>query len=337
MSTDSGHNSKKLKNLNWLLLVALIFLIVVLSTYFYSFHHTLSSDKSEWGTFGDFVGGTLNPLFAFLSLFAIIYTIRIQTEELEYSRKELEATKEELEKSRIAQQEQSESFKIQNESIKQQAFENTFFQLVNALTDTKNNISVNVKIGKTHTHHAYDNPQRAVFKIHTSYSINGLEEKLIKLDVRKDKEFQSYEAIKIYLQILKSDKSKITPAVYNKFNKEYEGYTGTYFGQIYQILKFIKNSPIAEEKKQDYVNLFRAQFSKEELEFLFYHCLGVVGSKRFKPLVEEFQFFEHISLNNEIKQNITDYAINAFGDNEEITEIFPKNMEEKTENLPISE
>lgn len=327
MSTDIEKNSKKLKNLNWLLYVAIALLIVTIGFYFFNFNNGFSTERSDWGTFGDFVGGTLNPLFAFLSLFAIIYTIRIQTEELEYSREELKATKEELEKSRIAQEEQSQSFKIQNESIKQQAFENTFFQLVNALIDTKNNISVNVK-GSFH--------RDANGKGHTFYSINNLKAKEIKLNANEDKEFKSYEAIKIYLQILNSNINKITPAIYDRFNKDYEGYTGTYFGQIYQILKFIKSSSIAETKKQDYVNLFRAQFTKEELEFLFYHCLGEIGSKRFKPLVEEFEFFEHISLNDEIKKNITDYEIKAFGDNKEIRELFHKNMEEKTKNLPIS-
>jgi len=72
-----------------------------------------NSKNSGWGTFGDFIGGTLNPLFALFSLFAIISTIRIQTEELELSREELRDTKEELKKSREAQEEQSNSLKIQ--------------------------------------------------------------------------------------------------------------------------------------------------------------------------------------------------------------------------------
>jgi len=118
MSSTKKQNSIKLKNLNWLLYIAIGLLIITAFIYFANFNNGFSHDKNDWGTFGDFMGGTLNPLFAFLSLFAIIYTIRIQTQELEYSREELKATKEELEKSRIAQQEQSESFKIQNKSIK---------------------------------------------------------------------------------------------------------------------------------------------------------------------------------------------------------------------------
>lgn len=92
---------------------------------------------------------------------------------------------------------------------------------------------------------------------------------------------------------------------YDKFNDIYERYTGTYFGQIYQILKFIDDS--YKEKKiensQRYVNIFRAQFTKDELKFLFYHCLGSIGKRRFKKLVEDYEFFEHIILNKDIEKN----------------------------------
>lgn len=130
MADENTKNSLKLKKLNALAWIAIILFLITTSLYFYNFHGVFSTAKSDWGTFGDFIGGTLNPLFAFLSLIAIIYTISIQTQELEYSRDELKATKEELEKSRIAQEEQSDSFKMQNTSIKQQTFENTFFKLL---------------------------------------------------------------------------------------------------------------------------------------------------------------------------------------------------------------
>lgn len=122
-------NSTKLNKLNYLLYFAILLLFITLCVYFYNFKNGLSNESSNWGTFGDFVGGTLNPIFALFSLFAIIYTIKIQTEELEFSREELEATREELKGSRIAQQEQSESLKLQNEATKLQIFENTFFKL----------------------------------------------------------------------------------------------------------------------------------------------------------------------------------------------------------------
>jgi hypothetical protein len=123
-------NSSKLNNLNWILWIAIILFIGLLLIYYFNIFESSPDKKGEWGTFGDFIGGTLNPLFALFSLFAIIYTIKIQTKELEYTREELEATREELIGSRIAQQEQSESLKLQNAAIEKQIFENTFFSLL---------------------------------------------------------------------------------------------------------------------------------------------------------------------------------------------------------------
>lgn len=148
------NSSKKLNKLNFLIYLAVVMYIIILGFYFYNFNNGFSTDKGEWGTFGDFIGGTLNPLFAFFSLFAIIYTIKIQTEELEY-------TKEELGKSRIAQEEQSKSFQIQNNSIKQQTFENTFFNLLE-----HHNILIDEVYKKTE-------------KLYTDIVINGDNKKIV--------------------------------------------------------------------------------------------------------------------------------------------------------------
>jgi len=269
-------NSEKLSKLNWLLYVAVILLLVVSAIYYFQINNEASNTKANWGAFGDFVGGTLNPIFALFSLFAIIYTIKIQTQELEFSREELKATKEELEKSRIAQEEQSASFKLQNESIKLQTFENTFFQLQNLFVETRENINY------VSTHISFDGTKRT--------------------------EYRALEFIRLLLGELKQQDID-----YEKVNEEYESYTGVYFGQIYQVLKFIDTSKISN--KQGYVDIFRAQFSKEELELLFCHGLGNIGIRKFKSLIERYEFFEHIILNDEIESKILKYNISVFGDN----------------------
>ncbi len=118
-----------------------------------------------------------------------------------------------------------------------------------------------------------------------------------------------------YLKSLKTEKFKID---YDLFNKYHEKFTGTYFGLIYQILKLINESNIKD--KQKYINIYRAQFTKDELEFLFYHCLGTIGKRKFKKLVENYEFFEHIGLNNDIEKRLLEYNIKAFGKNETIIE-----------------
>lgn len=136
-------NKKTKKELPWILisfgLFAFTCIIGIFGFYGFSFKDfCFVSDTEKFGQFGDFIGGTLNPILAFLSFMALLYTIKIQTDELKLSREELEATREELKGSRIAQQEQSESLKLQNDATKLQIFESTFFSLlteVNGLLD----------------------------------------------------------------------------------------------------------------------------------------------------------------------------------------------------------
>lgn len=53
---------------------------------FYS--NPVSASAAEWGQMGDFFGGMLNPILAFASFIALLYTIRIQSEELRLTREE---------------------------------------------------------------------------------------------------------------------------------------------------------------------------------------------------------------------------------------------------------
>lgn len=48
----------------------------------------ISPNPMEWGVIGDFFGGMLNPILAFASFMALLYTIRIQSEELKLTREE---------------------------------------------------------------------------------------------------------------------------------------------------------------------------------------------------------------------------------------------------------
>lgn len=310
-------NSQKLNKLNWLLYVAIGLLLSTLGFYFYNFNNGLTSESSNWGAFGDFMGGTLNPIFALFSLFAIIYTIKIQTQELEFSREELKATKEELEKSRIAQEEQSNSFRIQNKSISIQTFENNFYQLINLFSNARQNLSIEVQ-----NLLSYRDDEGQEFRLN-----NQNYESDCKIFDNEEKVF-SYEAIKKYLLIFKDSYSED----YNEFNDEFEGYTGAYFGQIYQIIKFIDRSEIYE--KQRYINILRAQFIKEELELLFYHCLGEVGKRKFKPLLEVYEFFEHIThieKKEEISKPLSEYEISVYGKNESLRKMHKDYKDSKSD------
>ena len=102
-----------------------LFLLIL---YFASFAHGLSSDREAWGQFGDYIGGTLNPVLSFLALIAIVLTYAMQArqlelaqEEVQHSREELRLTRAELERSSAAQEAAAKAVEAQAKAVEEQA------------------------------------------------------------------------------------------------------------------------------------------------------------------------------------------------------------------------
>jgi uncharacterized membrane protein len=120
---DSMTPARLFKWLVWILVVASAVIATVFILYFGNFKGNLSFSNSDWGTFGDFIGGTLNPVLSFLSLIALLLTIVLQS-------KELESTRMELERSASAQESTEKILNEQSKTFARQQFESTFFSLL---------------------------------------------------------------------------------------------------------------------------------------------------------------------------------------------------------------
>jgi hypothetical protein len=108
MAKEHQTNSDWLANKLGVVIVIIGFLgvfagLITLWTYANHFPYPLSLDHDTWGTFGDFVGGTLNPIFGFLGLTALLLTLWVQNRELAISREELKASRIAMEQSAEAQ------------------------------------------------------------------------------------------------------------------------------------------------------------------------------------------------------------------------------------------
>lgn len=66
--------------------------ISVVIAYLMQFNNGIANDQEIWGQFGDFIGGTLNPIFGFLTLIALLLTLVVQSKELHHSKVELRRT-----------------------------------------------------------------------------------------------------------------------------------------------------------------------------------------------------------------------------------------------------
>jgi hypothetical protein len=65
---------------------------IVYGVYIYNFApgswFKLSSDPNDWGVFGDYVGGVLNPFFSFLAFIGVIITVVLQARQLDIARQQ---------------------------------------------------------------------------------------------------------------------------------------------------------------------------------------------------------------------------------------------------------
>lgn len=110
--------------IRWIPKTAIILLVIVALTYIVPRTGLpIGTDPDKWGAFGDFFGGTLNPIFGVLTLFGLLITIWLQMETLAVQRTELKASTKELANSNRA-------LYIQNKTMQAQNFEGTFFQML---------------------------------------------------------------------------------------------------------------------------------------------------------------------------------------------------------------
>jgi hypothetical protein len=86
-----GRNSFHLL-LGGLLIFALLCLLVTASTYFYFFSGPIGNQET-FAQFGDFMGGVLNPIFSFLTIFLLVGSLALQRQELSKVIEELELTR----------------------------------------------------------------------------------------------------------------------------------------------------------------------------------------------------------------------------------------------------
>ncbi len=126
-------------------IISLVCICVAVSKYRTYFPGDILNKHERWGQFGDFFGGTLNPIFSLLSLLALLWTLLIQSKELSDS---------------------TSAFRDQSIQIKNQTFETTFFSMLNLNNDNTKSLKLfdNEKI------HGRDAFRILIEKLQNSYN-----------------------------------------------------------------------------------------------------------------------------------------------------------------------
>jgi hypothetical protein len=250
------------------------------------------------GHFGDFIGGFLGTVLTAIATFFIYKTYISQKEELENQRK----------------------------LIKQQQFENTFFNMLNVHNELKKGLTTikysfdNAYIsGKEHYVHKekiqgletleeVNNHFKSYFNKITQRkksfveTLNNSENKFKVRDFRLDEEILKFEEIK-----LQNSEKAVIHFVYKKVFNEFQDEISHYCRNVYTILKFIRKNEetsrnVSEMNFKDYANIFQSQLNVNEQFLLFYNFIyfnyeekGIYSTIN---LVNHYKFLENLGHGN---------------------------------------
>jgi hypothetical protein len=251
---------------------------------------SIRKNSGNWGEFGNYLGGVLNPAFSFLALLVLLWTLRLQNESL----KDTSTSNDEQKKLLEQQLKESAIYNREQKNLLElQLFENTFYNLLNyykGIVDGNEEYEgTNYLKGKDCFKYYYNN------YIKEGWALPGEE-----LGIPEKK--NALERYKI-------------------FDEKYSHKIGHYFRVLYRIFKFISESELDEEKKYFYSGIVRGQLSSYELLILFYNCLTDNGF-RFKNYAKDYALFENMPTDyiKEVADFLKEYgpldeAQKYFGDN----------------------
>ncbi|MFS8183872.1 putative phage abortive infection protein [Pseudovibrio denitrificans] len=244
--------------------VAVIFALYFISIYL-SWWEVEKDLAQTMGPFGDSFG-PLTSLFSALAFAALIWTVVLQGDELQLSRKELALTRQEM---------------------TDQRFESMLMRMLEVHTSIVSDMDVraggNVVVSRKD---CFEHLLMQSF-LHRQHNI-----------FKKSGPSGSVpDSFNTYQRSPQTDRISLAPDevtmnAYEETYKENRNDLGHYFRSLYNILRFISES--GREDKFDYARIVRAQLSDYELAINCLNCLSEHGVEKMKPLVEEFSILDNL-------------------------------------------
>ena len=307
-----------LKNNKTLVFVVPFILLLIVCAWLYLFWFLKSNfeltELNKWGVFGDSFN-IITSLFTGLAFAGVIVSVILQTQELKLQREELKETKDELKGQKEQLAKQARHLEEQKQEMVIQSFDNKFFQMLNLFNTNINNLKIN-----------NSNIMEVAYPYHNGKKVLSVlkQELITRINVNLDPNL-------ITVNRPNMEDNKIIgmfQELFQKFNQENSNTFKYYCINLYQILKYIdENTPkeslftnvtkmistIYAYSKDDrqlrikgYANIIRAQLSTDELILLMYNAIGVIpfSGEKYKELLEEYAFLEHLSVEYLEHENI---------------------------------
>lgn len=260
------------KSILYKTLIKVLSYAIISAVILFSFNLFLILFTDRGGVFGDFLGGVLNPILTFFTLFCLIVTIVIQSQELRLVRHEYKKTA---------------------DALSTQAIETTFFNILDLHHKIVDNLKVD--LGELSC-------KSEVQKFLKEISASGLN---TQPDVSAESKFLKAEGRQVFEKIfaflfIEDQSPDDSLEKYKNIQDQHNHVLGHYFRNLYQALKVIdsyEENKLTSEQKRKYSSILRAQLSTKELALLFINCIDDISDTgQFRNLLIEFQMLEHLPI-----------------------------------------
>lgn len=264
----------------WIFLSAILSIFILWLGFWWWINRHIPNNEATRGQFGDKFGA-INALFSGLAMAGVFTAVLLQ-------RKELKQTQEE--------------FKAQNETLRKERFENTFFQMVSLhikIVENLSNHNKNELIKKDCFEKIYELFANYYHVNSTGTPYWTIENTQAALE---EKEKLSHE------QTIKQIRN-----IYWKFYHPNQHNLAHYHRNLYHVFKFIHlsklNSLISENEANFYSGIIKAQLSTYELLLIFYNSwVEGLGYPNMRFLMDEYDILEHMDRGKLLKL-ITHYKV----------------------------
>lgn len=229
------------------------------------------------GVFGD-SWGSVNAIISAFAFAGVIVTLFLQNRDLNLQRKEMARQREEFEK--------------ENETLKQQRFENLFYNMLNLQQE----IVAGLRYEYTEEEYVLVPSGVDALPVQDKRKVN-------RIVTGRDVFRYTFERAEIYLAERDQFNQRIVVNGYREFlnAKGLSEYDETwiptifdhYFRHLYKIIQFVDDQGFSFSEAYQYVALLRGTLSRYELVWIYYNALNPVFHK-FQELIEKYSLLKNM-------------------------------------------
>ena len=259
-----------------------VFVIAIIIVFIFAlnfYKYPISDNIGDWGTFGDYIGGILNPIVGLATVLLVIISITTQQKELRASLQEMKSA---------------------NEATARMSFEQSLFAWLENYHLQIKEIELDTYKGRMVMQNLYKqelSPLRTV-------AFGGSH---LNIPVTIDSDGSANEAYiiinvpgKVGLKQM-GERQFFAVIDYQKLYAIHKSDFDAPFRTLYRLMRWVDESPMTTGQKWHYCALIRSQLSWAELVFLYYNGLIREGEKLSKYANKYALFDNLVSADNLIR------------------------------------